>query len=205
MHNPRDRKAWLRAVARHMNLSLSELALKSGLAASTVTRYMNDATGRLSITERSVEAISRFSGVPQHVLPGEKSVPGLGESEAIPYETYTLSEPLPDWVRAAVEAARSGRNGVHAWIMKGWALDLLGVLPGDVLMIDQNRRPRSGDVVCVQLTDAATGGVETVFRRYEPPYVVGHSAKMGVLRPELVDDDRVVIMGVETGIIRPRH
>lgn len=199
-----DTKEWLRAVARYMNLSLSELALKAGLAASTVTRYINDGTGTLTITERSLDKIATYTGIPKNVFPGQRRLPGFGESEAVPYDA-AAGERLPAWVEAAIAAHKQGRPGVEPWLMKGWALDLLGIYPGDVLMIDQNRRPKAGDVVCAQLTDLATGRAETVMRRYEPPYVVTHSAKTGPSRPELVDDERVIIMGVEDGIIRPRQ
>ncbi|WP_127523641.1 helix-turn-helix transcriptional regulator [Mesorhizobium sp. Z1-4] len=204
MTQDNDTKEWLRAVARYMNMSPSQLALNAGLAASTVTRYLNDGTGTLTITGRSLDKISSYTGIPKHVFPGQRKLPGFGESEAVPYDKHS-EERLPAWVEAAIAAHKSNRPGVEPWVMRGWALDLLGVYPGDVLMIDQNRRARAGDVVCAQLTDLATGRAETVMRRFEPPYIVTHSAKTGPSRPEPVDDERVVIMGVEVGIIRPRQ
>lgn len=204
MASPRDTKEWISAVAAYLNLSLSDLAVKAGLSPSTVTRYMNDGSGKLTITARSLDAIAQYAGVPKHVMPGQQGIPGLGESEAVPYRAFG-GDKLPDWVIAAIEAHKGNRNGIEPWIMKSWALDLLGVIPGDVLMIDQNRRPKSGDIVCAQLTDLATGRTETVFRRYEPPMLMTHSAKLGPARAEAVDDNRVIIMGVETGMIRPRH
>jgi hypothetical protein len=199
-----DSKEWIRAVARYLNMSLSDLALNSKLAASTLTRYVNDKSGKLSVTERTLEMVSTFSGVPKRVLPGQRRLPGFGESEAVPYDALHDGE-LPEWVRSAIMAHKGSRNGVEAWIMKGWALDLLGVLPGDVLMIDQNARPKPGQIVCAQLTDLVTGKTETVMRRYDPPFLTTHSAKMGPTKPEQVDEERVIIMGVETGIIRPRN
>lgn len=199
-----DTKEWIRAVAQYLNLSPSELALKAGLAASTVTRYINDGSNKLTVTEKTLEAIARFSGVPKLVMPGERRLPGFGDGEAAPYQP-TMSERLPEWVEAAINAHKGARNGVEPWVMKGWALDMLGILPGDVLMIDQNKRPRSGDIVCAQLIDLATGRTETVMRRFEPPFIVMHSAKLGPSRPEAVDDERVIILGVEDGIIRPRQ
>lgn len=204
MSEQHDTKEWIRAVARYMNLSLSDLALNSKLAASTVTRFMNDKTGRLTITDRTLEAISAYSGIPKNVLPGQRRLPGLGESEAVPYDA-TQDEQLPEWVLAAVNAQRGNRNGVEPWLMKSWALDMLGILPGDVVIIDKNRRPKAGDVVVAQLTDLATGKSEAVMRRFDPPFVMTASAKMGPAKPEQVDDERVVILGVECGVIRPRH
>ncbi len=204
MSTPRATKDWLKAVAAYLNLSLSDLALKSGLSPSTITRYINDNSGRLTVTERTLDAISTFSGVAKHIMPGQRGIPGLGESEAIPYDARQDGA-LPDWVSIAIEALRGNRTGIEPWVMKTFALDLMGVVPGDILIIDQNRRAKAGDIVCAQLTDLATGRTETVMRRYDPPYIVTHSAKIGPTRPEAVDDDRVVIMGVEAGIIRPRH
>lgn len=204
MNSPRATKDWIRAVAGYLHLSLSDLAVRSGLSPSTVTRYINDNTGKLTITERSLDAIATFSGVAKHVMPGQRGVLGFGESEAVPYRAGNDGQ-LPAWVETAIAAHKGNRNGVEAWVMKTYALDLMGVVPGDILLIDQNKRPKAGDIVCAQLTDLATGRTETVMRRFESPYIVTHSAKLGPTRPELVDDERVIIMGVETGIIRPRH
>lgn len=204
MNTPRATKDWIRAVAEYLHLSLSELAVKAGLSPSTVTRYINDATGKLTITERTLDAIATFSGVAKHVLPGQRGIPGLGDSEAVTYHAGREGQ-VADWVASAIDAHRAGRNGVEPWIMKSYALDLMGILPGDILMIDRNRRAKAGDIVCAQLTDLATGRAETVIRRYDPPYIVTLSAKIGPTRPEVVDDERVVILGVETGMIRPRH
>lgn len=203
MTNPRATKDWIRAVASYMNLSLSDLAVKAGLSPSTITRFMNDGSGKLTITERTLDAVANYTGVPKNVLPGHRSIPGLGEGEAVPYQPHI--EKLPDWVETAIAAHKGNRNGIDAWIMKGWPLDLLGILPGDILLIDQNRRAKGGDIVCAQLTDLATGMTETVMRRYDPPFLTTHSAKSGPSRPEQVDDDRVIIMGVECGVIRPRN
>lgn len=204
MNSPRVTKDWIKAVAAFMNLSLSDLAVKAGLSPSTVTRYVNDETGQLTVTDRTLDSIAHYSGIAKYVMPGQRTVPGFGESEAVPYDARQ-GEKLPDWVMQAIAAHKGQRNGVEPWVMKGWALDLLGVLPGDVLMIDQNKRPKPGNIVCAQLTDLATGRTETVMRRYEPPYIVGYSAKVGPIRPETVDENRVIIMGVEDGIIRPRQ
>jgi len=206
MSQAHDPKEWIRSVARHMNLSLSDLAVNSGLAASTVTRFINDTSGKLTVTERTLDAISRYSGVPRGAYPGQRRLPGFGESEATRYTSETqLDEMLPPWVLAAINAHKGNRNGVEPWVMKSWSLDLLGILPGDVLMIDQNKRPKAGDIVCAQISDLVTGRTETVMRRYEPPFLTTHSAKMGPARPEQVDEERIVIMGVEAGVIRPRH
>lgn len=202
MASPRATKEWIRAVAAYMNLSPSDLATRSGLSPSTVTRYINDPSGKLTVTERTLDAIATFAGVAKHIMPGQRSLPGMGESEAVPYDP-AVDEALPEWVQVAIKAIRGDRNGVEPWVVRGWSLDLLGIMPGDVLVIDQNRRPKGGDIVIAQITDLVTGHTETVMRRFEPPFIVTHSAKLGPTRPEAVDENRVSIIGVRAGLIRP--
>jgi transcriptional regulator with XRE-family HTH domain len=204
MASPRATKDWIKAVAGYLNLSLSDLAVKSGLSPSTVTRYINDNTGKLTVQDRTLDAISRYSGVAKNVMPGQRGLPGHGESEAIPYDAVR-DEALPEWVEAAIGAIKGDRNGIEPWIVKSWSLDLMGIVPGDVLVIDQNRRPKGGDIVIARITDLVTGAAETVLRRYDPPFIMTHSAKSGSTRPETVDDERVIIVGVRAGLIRPYH
>lgn len=44
-------------------------------------------------------------------------------------------------------------------------LAAFGIMPGDVLVIDRDRRPEAGDLVVATLTDPGTGERETVIRR----------------------------------------
>lgn len=196
-------KEWVRAVARHLNLSASDLALKSGLAASTLTRYLNDRSGTIGISQRSLDAVSEYSGIALNVMPGERRLRGMGEPEAVPFEADET--PWPKWVRETVAALHAESNGVDPWVMRSWSLDLIGILPGDILMMDLNAKPKAGDIVCAQITDWTTGQAETVFRRFDPPFISSHSAKLGPQKPDLVDDDRVSIRGVMTARLGFRH
>ena len=89
--------------------------------------------------------------------------------------------------------------------MKGAALDALGILPGDVVIIDHNLKPKAGDVVVATITDYQTGNAETVMRVFQPPFIVAHSIRLGPLRPEHVDEDRVQILGTSIGTLRARR
>ncbi|MCA1241845.1 hypothetical protein LC092_05310 [Stappia stellulata] len=196
-----DMRDWIAAVARHMNLTPSELARRSGMAPSTLTRFLNDPTKKSTITERSIQQVEGYTGVSRHRLPGQALPPGLAEPDASPLGSEDGE--LKSWCRTAIEEARKGRNGVDPWVMRGRALDLEGVLPGDILLVDLNRRPQMGDIVCAQVLDYTSGVAETVFRLFQPPYLVAHSAKLGAVRPEQVDETRVSIRGVVEGVIRP--
>lgn len=134
-------------------------------------------------------------------MPGMALPPGMAEPDAVPYIAGDTA--LKPWCLAAIEAARQGRTGLDAWVMKGRALDLQGILPDDILLVDLNRRPAPDDIVCAQIVDFTTGVAETIFRLFQPPYLIAHSAKLGAVRPEQVDEIRVSVRGVVEGVIRP--
>lgn len=198
----RETKEWLNAIARHFNLSPSQLALNSGMAASTLTRYLNDKTNSVGITQTSLEKVATYSGFRPNQLPGRNRA-GMAEPDTIPF-SHEQTE-WPNWVRLAVDAAKAGRNGVEAWIMKGAALDAMGIMPGDIVIIDQNARPKSGDIVLAQILDGISATTETVMRLYQAPFIMTHSMRLGPGRPEQVDDDRVAIAGVSIGTLRLQH
>ncbi len=198
----RETKEWLQAVATHLNLSPSQLALNSGMAASTVTRFTNDKSGKATITQASLEKIAKYSGFRPGQMPGRARA-GMAEPDTIPLHHDVTA--WPKWVLSAIEAAKGGRNGVEAWVMKGAALDGIGVMPGDILIIDQNARAKTGDVVLAQVVDMVSGSAETVMRLYQAPFLTTHSMRLGPGRPEQVDDDRVTIAGVRIGTIRIEH
>lgn len=198
----RETKDWIKAMAKHMAMSPSQLALKSGMAASTVTRYLNDETGQLTVQQSTLEKIAQLTGFRPHQFPG-RGRPGVAEPDAVPFDQDQARE--VEWVRAAVASAKVGRNGVEAWVMKGAALDGVGVMPGDIVIIDHNLRPRPNDIIIAQIVDYARAQAETVMRIFQPPFICSHSIRLGPQRPEQVDEERVQIMGVAIGFIRPRH
>ncbi|WCK01053.1 LexA family protein [Agrobacterium tumefaciens] len=198
----RETKEWLTAIARHLNLSPSQLALNSGMAASTLTRFINDTTNSVGITQGSLEKVASYSGFRPHQMPGRPRA-GMAEPDTVPLKHETTE--WPKWVTAAVDAAKAGKNGVEAWVMKGAALDGLGIMPGDIVIVDQNARASSGDVVLAQIMDLVSGTAETVMRLYQAPFITTHSMRLGPGRPEHVDEDRVSIAGVRIGLIRWEH
>jgi hypothetical protein len=198
----RETKEWLTALARHLNVSPSQLALSSGLAASTLTRFLNDKTGTIGVTQSSLEKVARYSGFRPHQMPG-RNRPGMAEPDTIPLAQDDTS--WPSWVRSAITQIQAGRNGIEPWVMKGAALDGIGILPGDILIIDHNARAKSGDVVLAQIVDAAHAAAETVMRLYQAPFLTTHSMRLGPGRPEHVDEERVQIAGVRVGTIRIEH
>ena len=198
----RETKDWIKAMASHMGLSPSRLALNAGMAASTVTRFLNDHSGKVGITQSTLESIAAYTGFRPHQFPGRGRM-GVPEPDAVPL--HLDSYVPPHWIQMAASVLTNAGRGVEAWVMKGAALDGLGILPNDVLLIDTKAKPKTGDVVLAQVLDYSTRTEETIMRVYQAPFVVAHSIRLGPVRPEHVDEDRVRIAGTSIGVLRARH
>jgi hypothetical protein len=137
-----------------------------------------DVFGRHGIDRAEVLALGGLAG-------SGRAAPGLAD-EAAHYEGE-LPEALP-------LASRMPRADL--WEIRGRALDLAGLLPGDVVAVDLGRSElKTGDVVCAQIYDWQKGSATTVFRIYEPPYLVALSTDPQHRKPVLVDGDRVLLKG----------
>lgn len=197
----RETKDWIRAVARHLGLSPSQLSLNSGMAASTVTRYLNDNSGVVGISQSSLEKIAHYSGFRPHQMPGQQRTDGI--DEVVPFRRDTAA--VEEWILQAIERATGGKNGVGAWVVQAATLDGVGVLPGDIILVDHSRRPSVGDVVIVEVKTHPKAEPEKRMRVWQPPFVMAHSVRLGPQRPEQVDEDLVTLAGTRVGLIRPFH
>ena len=181
-------QAWLRAVLLHLGWTGTELARRMGKPPSTINRFLNDPDATHNLSVRTLKEVEAKTGFPPLKYPEAMRARGFTESDAAPF-------------RALADA----RPGVDPWLLKSQALDAIGFLPGDVLIVSLNEKPRAGDVVCAQVYDWGKGRAETIFRVYEPPYLMAATTAKELLRPHVVDDERVVIKGVMLQSLRPRR
>lgn len=83
------------------------------------------------------------------------------------------------------------------------ALELDGILPGDIVFIERNgERARPGDIVLVEVQNHAQSPKSTIIRRYDPPVVTPHTMDTSIKRAHIVDDTSVVIAGKVRGTWR---
>jgi len=190
-------RLWLDFVLREMNVSRTELARRADIDPSTLTKFVNSPTGA-AMAAKTQAAIEQVSGLLFAQFGSDDWRPrGLKESEATPY----VAEPAGPLTNDAIAAIKQGRNAVDAWVLRSRAMEDLGYLPGDILLVDLNERAVAGDVVCAQIYHPGMRA-ETIFRLYEKPWLVGAGPESR--RPIAVDDDHVVIKGVVVAMLRPR-
>ncbi len=193
-------RAWLLGILEQNKETATALAARSGIAQSTLTRFLNnDDAPMLSL--RTITKIAHAAGVQPIGIP-EAPISAKGsfaENDGIPYSPVPQSP-----VARAIAALVGDRVATDPWQIRNRALEDVGVLPGDVVIVDLNETPKAGDVVCAQSYRWSEGKAETIFRIYEPPYIVAASRDSATRRPMLVDDDRVVIKGVVIATLRAR-
>lgn len=200
-HSKDEQVAWINAVREFLGVSLTELARRAKIAPSTLQRPVNDPDYAGMISGRSMAAVAAVAGLRPLEYPARMR--GLAEADASPF-TYDDRNDAADNLNRAVRELVKGRNGRDAWVMKSFALELAGVMPGDVMIVDQNLTPRPRDIVCAQIYDWSGMNSETVFRLYEAPYLLTHSMRGNVEKPVAVDNSSVIIKGVVDTVLRSR-
>jgi transcriptional regulator with XRE-family HTH domain len=189
-------RRWIRDILSQSGETPTALARKAGIASTTLTRFLNE-QDKTVLSFRSIAKIAHAAGVPPIGLNPATSA-GFVE-DAVPYDA---SEAGVKSYTAAIEALIGERQAASPWIMQSYALEGAGYMPSDVLIVDLNRKPEAGDAVCAQVYQWSQGKAETLFRIFEPPYLVAASHNPSIRKPLLVDNDRVIIKGVVTEMLR---
>ncbi|WP_156899382.1 hypothetical protein [Pleomorphomonas koreensis] len=195
-------QAWVRAISDHLGLPPSTLGHRAGMSKSTLTRFLNSPDYAGNLSTKNIAALAALAEVKPLEFPGKRG--GFTEAEAAPYQPPENANALDSSARAIRELC-SGRNGRDPWTMKSAVLDMAGILPGDIMIVDMNKRPKSGDLVCAQVYDWRSQTAETIMRMYDPPFLVSQSHTMPSAKPLMVDDETVVIKGVIDAVLRHRN
>lgn len=177
----------------------TEIARGAGVSPSTISKFENDGDNIAQLGLSTIDKLATSTGIPFGERPVHApvalSAPEAQALETMPGESAALSN--------AIEALKKSGNAVVPWVLKSRALEVIGYLPDDVLLVDLNATPRDGDIVCAQHYDRL-GRAETMFRLYQKPYLTAPALSPITFRPLVVDDDRVQIQGVVIASLRAR-
>ena len=205
---------WLDLCMAKTGETATGLARMAGIASTTLTRFLADPEAHM-LSLRTMTKIGHAAGVPPPFAPlagqqGDDTAEtppqpsGFAAPEAARFEPADIDS--NDRLGNIIAAALRGREATHPWWIRTRAVEGRGILPGDVVIVDLNATPSKDHVVCAQVYDWQTRQAETVWRVFEPPYLVA-AALDPVLaerlrRPLIVDNDRVIIKGVVTDVLR---
>jgi len=182
-------RLWLSGLIAATGLSATALARRSGLAQTTLTRFLTSDHHGSALSARTVEAIETAAA----------GTLGITQGEAAPFHPAEAENHLAEAVGHIV----SERGGLDPWRLSSRALEAAGYRPSDVLIVDVKATPRVGDVVCAQRLSSDGAPVETVFRIFAPPALVAQSHDASIT-PALPLGDDVVVRGVVIATLRGR-
>lgn len=196
----RDRqREWLQQLVNATGKSASQIAVLSGVSDTTLTRLLHNPDYEGTLTQLTIDRIKDTMRVPGPAEAGGRRSEMLGFAEA-----EVLDEGAePAAVMRVIKALLSARQSAVAWRIKTSALEAVGYLPGDLVIVDPHVNPQPQDVVCATVNDFRRGGAETVWRVFMPPYLIGASHDRTAYKPLLIDNDNVSIKGVVVESFRP--
>lgn len=202
--NIQDRqRIWLLEVLDKVKLKPSPFAIGAGVSDTTITRLLNDKSYAGTLAPETIERIKDTYKVPgPEEFASSRRSTLIGLSEAVRFDIRREGGALAGIVQAILR----GRTDVDAWRLKTEALENAGYLPGDIVFVEQLREDqhaRPQDAVCSQVVDYQHGAAETVWRVYDPPFLVAAAHDRTAYKPILVDGDRVKIAGVIRESFRP--
>ncbi len=186
-------------VCREADWDYTTLARKSGVAASTITRFMNNAAVTHSLSARTLAKISHASGIRlpgslggvaeafgAHASdavrraengvppPGTRDLPLLGQALGGAEDLLFENGAVQDYVERPWFLM--GNGGAYAVYVHGTSMEP-AYRHGELCYVDPNRPPRPGQDVVIQLRDG-TGFIKTLERR------TGHSVVLRQYNPE---------------------
>jgi hypothetical protein len=193
--------AWVRRVIAHTGKSASQLAEDAGLAGLTLTRFLNQENYEGTLSPLSVRLLTEYTGLPGPDQGDDVKAGRFSFQEGAPFDYTAADQGIPG-MGQIVRLFLQNRPGASPWELQTNALEAVGYLQGDIVIVDQNVIAKVRDAVCAQVYDLK-GGAETIFRIYEPPVLTGatHDPETRP-RPMVVDNVSVKIMGVITDALR---
>ena len=188
----RQHRQYVLWLMEHMRMNQAALAKAAGVQPSTLSRVLKkDST--VTLHARTLNKLEKVSGILLSAVIDTPSAPaprGLAE-DAVPFD----AESADPAVSAAIRALIGSREAADSRTIRTRALEGLGYLPGDIVIVDLDRKPARGDVVCAQVHESGRGEPETVMRIYQPPVLLAATFDPQQ-RLFWVDDPRVKIEGV---------
>lgn len=190
-------KDWLERAQAAVGKKPTPFAKHVGLAPQTIFRALDPEDPSLLSTD-NIDKIVKATGLPPPQLSthtnGSAIIRGFAEPEMVQLAAPEIPKGL-----------RPNSPNQSVWRLNTRGLELLGYLPGDLVLLDQEAPPANGDAVCAQIIDQYRGTAETVFRVFDPPYLTTETwDRKSRQKPLLIDNERVAVIGTITALLRLR-
>ncbi len=189
-------KDWIAQLMAEHNVTASELARRAGLAESTLTRLMSDTGSGNLPREGTIAKIERAFNTRRPVIQTTNIPAG---ARGVIQDPRVSTKEIAGILSAA---AANDLSALEAYMVADRALDLKGYMPGDVLLIDTEKRPENGDIVAVSFGSPTQSTGRVSLRIYDTLFLISHSTDDSLRRPILNEPGRVQLVGVVQMAVR---
>jgi len=194
----------LRQQRDRQRISQRELAARSGVKQSTIAKIE---TGDQQLKLHHIKLFADALKVrPVDLLPIDLLDDALIQQETQEGEAEPYIPPANDSLNTPnrpIFIDNLLHNAPHcsAWVLKNTALDQQGYRAGDIFIMDETVKPKSGDIVCAQIYKGDEA--ETAFRIYHPPYLLTATQDDKKRDPIHIESRDVMIKGTVISTHRP--
>ncbi len=188
-------REWIERHRKRLGYSLSRIAELAGFSRGTLTNFMKE-TWPYNLKPDNLAALERLFGEPAPTLSGFNAIANVGEFHES--EVFDIGHLTGDTAQA-VRLLCGTSNSRLSFVLRSRALEAVGYVPGDVLIVDTSVPPKAGDVVCANVRSKSGGDPEIIFRMFFPllvPLLITATAERSMLAPLIVDGDKVAVVGV---------
>jgi AcrR family transcriptional regulator len=180
-------------LVRH-GIKATTLAKRAGVSPSTVTRKLADSD--VSVFDAPTWA-KLFRAVGEEAPSFGGSTPSARIVDDRRDVVALSLDDVGNDIEVAVRAFISGRPHLSAWVLNTRALDALGYFPGDIVVVNDVREPRHGEMVVANLLDwQRANGARAVLRLFHSTQLLAASSDPKLIVPIPIHPDWVVIKGV---------
>lgn len=197
----------LRILLEERGISQSELARWLGRDKAVVTNLLQ---GKRLLKADEAMMIARQLGVSvadileDQVRPASGAKPPQGRLEErtlipfrhAPLQAKGLGPVVQRGGRYFLEDVSGFGDQAYALEVRDDSMNMLGILPGDVVISALDRVVACGQICVAQHYDAAKADAQTLIRRYDPPYLTAHSTSASFRPLHLEKDDIRVVSPV---------
>ncbi len=183
-------RAYIRHACDMAGLSATALAKRAGIAPSTLNRFLNDDPPPSVPGNATLKKIADAAGVAPIGRYNESGSAGFSEDQAAfigdmtRFQTTDLNHPG----EALLSALGARHPHASLWQVEGDTMELKGLMGGDFAVVDLATEPETGRIVVAQLYDWHAGTAKTVFRLYDPPFLVAACRDPVKYKPELTGE-----------------
>lgn len=197
-----DLRSYIFKLRARMGKSLSALAKEGGVAHTTMQRWIEEPPKKAIMPHRdtlaSFLAAHETSGIP--IPDSIREYLARPGSEAVNDALLLVDGEAERF--AAIAAAFVRHEGTGAiYRVTSRALELSGILPGDLLVTEPAARLEVGRPVLASVESGSSRIV--LLRLFQPPHLVAHSLDARRAAPEYLDGKRVLIVAPVIAAVRP--